>query len=101
MSVRLKIESRESRPWSCVARPTHVVLLNNPSSTSVCLASHNSENTAVEMMEMMVYQARILFVGGPANGRIIRLISELEAAGGGAWVTAVGIFISYTSRKIM
>jgi hypothetical protein len=37
---------------------------------------------------MMVYQARILLVGGPANGRRIKFINELEATGGGAWVTA-------------
>lgn len=59
------------------------MLLNRPRSTSVCLASHNRENVTVETIEMTEYHATILLVGGPAKGRRIKLIKELDAAGGG------------------
>jgi hypothetical protein len=49
----------------------------------VCLASHKRENVIVEMTETTAYQAKILLVGGPANGLKIKLINELDAAEGG------------------
>lgn len=59
------------------------MLLKRPNSTSVCLASHKRENVIAEMTETTAYQAKILLVGGPANGLKTKLINELDAAEGG------------------
>ena len=64
------------------------MLLNSPSSTSVCLTSQSTEKVMVETIEMIVYQATILLVGGPAKGLMSKLVNELDAAGGGVRATA-------------